>query len=99
MRIHYVTSKAGITGFTRTLARELGDFNITVNTLAPGSTLSERPEDEKAIEHRKKALSKRCIKRLQFPEDLVGAMVFLCSDASDFMSGQTMIIDGGGMMI
>ena len=99
MRIHYVASKAGIIGITRTLARELGDFNITVNTLAPGSTLSERPEDEKAIEHRKKALSKRCVKRLQFPEDLVGAMVFLCANASDFMSGQTMIIDGGGMMI
>ncbi|MEW6671882.1 MAG: SDR family oxidoreductase [Thermodesulfobacteriota bacterium] len=99
MRIHYVTSKAGIIGFTRTLARELGDYNITVNALAPGSTLSEKPEDPNAIEYRKKALGKRCLKRLQFPEDLVGTMVFLCSNASDFMTGQTMVVDGGAMMI
>ena len=99
MRIHYVTSKAGIIGFTRTLARELGEFNIMVNTLAPGSTLSEKPDDPEALAHREKALGKRCIKRLQYPEDLVGSMIYLCSSASDFMTGQTMIVDGGGMMI
>ncbi|MFC1816166.1 SDR family NAD(P)-dependent oxidoreductase [Thermodesulfobacteriota bacterium] len=86
-------------GLTRTLARELGDDNISVNALAPGSTLSEKPQNEKALEHRKKALAKRCLKRLQFPEDLVGVVVFLCSDASDFMTGQTLVVDGGGMMI
>jgi len=99
MRVHYVASKAGIIGLTRTLARELGDYNIYVNALAPGSTLSEKPDDEKALEHRKKALAKRCLKRLQFPKDLVGVMVFMCSDASDFMTGQTMVVDGGAMMI
>jgi 3-oxoacyl-[acyl-carrier protein] reductase len=98
-RIHYVTSKAAIIGFTRTLARELGDDNISVNALAPGSTLSEKPDDPKALEHRKQALGKRCLKKIQYPEDLIGVMVFLCSDASDFMSGQTMVVDGGGMMI
>ena len=98
-RIHYVTSKAAIIGFTRTLARELGDDNISVNALSPGSTLSEKPDDPKALEHRKQALSKRCLKKIQYPEDLIGVMVFLCSGASDFMSGQTMIVDGGGMMI
>jgi 3-oxoacyl-[acyl-carrier protein] reductase len=99
LRIHYVTSKAGVIGFTRNLARELGDFNITVNALSPGSTLSEKPEDEKALAHRKKALSKRCLKRLQFPEDLVGTMVYLCSEASDFMTGQTLVVDGGVAML
>ena len=98
-RVHYVASKAAIIGMTRTLARELGDDNISVNALAPGSTLSEKPDDPKALEHRKQALSKRCLKKIQYPEDLIGVMVFLCSDASDFMTGQTMIVDGGGMMI
>ena len=98
-RIHYVTSKAAIIGFTRTLARELGDDNICVNALAPGSTLSEKPDDPKALEHRKQALGKRCLKKIQYPEDLVGVMVFLCSDAAEFMSGQTMVVDGGAMMI
>ena len=98
-RIHYVTSKAAIIGFTRTLARELGDDNICVNALAPGSTLSEKPDNPKALEHRKQALGKRCLKKIQYPEDLVGTMVYLCSDASDFMTGQTMVVDGGGMMI
>lgn len=97
-RIHYVTSKAAVIGFTRTLARELGDDNICVNALAPGSTLSEKPDDPKALEHRKEALGKRCLKKIQYPEDLIGVMVFLCSDASDFMSGQTIVVDGGGMM-
>lgn len=99
MRIHYVTSKAGVLGFTRTLAHELGDFGITVNSLAPGSTLSESPKDAKAVEFRVKATDTRCLKRVQVPEDLVGAIVFLSSSDSDFMTGQTMIVDGGNMMI
>lgn len=99
MRIHYVTSKAGVVGFTRTLARELGDFNITVNTLSPGSTFSEDPDDPKALAMREKAVAARCLKRVEYPEDLVGALIFLCSNASDFMTGQTMAIDGGSSML
>lgn len=98
-RIHYVTSKAAIIGFTRTLARDLGEFGITVNTLAPGSTLSEKPEDSKAVDMRSEAVVTRCLKKVELPEDLVGTMVYLCSSASDFMTGQTMIVDGGNMMI
>ena len=99
MRIHYVTSKAGIIGFTRTLARELGEFGIGVNSLAPGSVLSESPEDPKALTMRQQAVELRCLKRVEYPKDLLGAMIFLCSSESDFMTGQTMVVDGGNMMI
>lgn len=99
MRIHYVTSKAGVLGFTRTLARELGDFGITVNTLAPGSTLSESKEDTNAVAMRQRAAERRCLKRVQVPEDLIGTLVFLCSSASDFMTGQTLVVDGGEEML
>jgi 3-oxoacyl-[acyl-carrier protein] reductase len=99
MRIHYVVSKAGVLGFTRTLARELGDFGIQVNTLAPGSTFSEDPKDAKAATFRQEGVNTRCLKRVEFPSDLIGAIVFLSSGASDFMTGQTVIVDGGNMMI
>jgi 3-oxoacyl-[acyl-carrier protein] reductase len=99
MRIHYVTSKAGVLGFTRTLARELGEFGITVNTLAPGSTLSEGQGDAKAVSHREQATATRCLKRIQTPEDLVGTMVYLCSSDSDFMTGETLVVDGGNVMV
>ncbi len=99
MRIHYTTSKAGVLGFTRTLALELGDYGITVNSLTPGSTLSESKEDTDAVAMRQKASERRCLKRVQVPEDLVGAIIFLCSSDSDFMTGQTMNVDGGDAMI
>ena len=95
---HYVTSKAGVIGFTRSVARELGGFNINVNAIAPGLTLSldEVPEDR--IEASNIRMQARAIKRAQVPEDLVGAAVFLCSSESDFMTGQTMVVDGGAQM-
>lgn len=99
LRIHYITSKAGIIGFTRCLARELGEFGITVNTVAPGSTFSESKEDEKALAMRQRAVEFRCLKRVQVPEDLVGTIIFLSSSASDFISGQTIVVDGGTYLI
>jgi 3-oxoacyl-[acyl-carrier protein] reductase len=99
MRIHYVTSKAGVIGFSRTLARELGDFGITVNAIAPGSTLSESRDDAKAVAMRQAAVEARCLKRIQYPEDLVGTLVVLCSHEGDFITGQTLIVDGGDSMI
>lgn len=95
---HYIASKAGVTGFTRALALEVGDYNINVNCIAPGSTFSEDPDDSEALEFRKKAISQRAIKRLQYPEDLVGAAIFLASDDSDFITGQTIVVDGGTFM-
>jgi len=94
-RIHYVTSKAATIGFTRTLAREVGDDNINVNCLAPGNTLSEENPTEQMIKFRESSVNSRSLKRIQVPQDVVGAMLFLASPLSDFMTGQTMNVDGG----
>ena len=93
--IHYTTSKGGVVGFTRSLARELGEFGIRVNAVAPGFTLSG--ENEKNISEERKAanIRMRMLQRAQVPEDLVGTVVFLASDDSDFMTGQTILVDGG----
>lgn len=98
-RIHYVTSKAGILGFTRCLAREVGADGIRVNTVAPGSTLSEPDPSEEVISFRKERVADRALPRIQYPEDLVGAVVFLASDDSGFITGQTLVVDGGAVMI
>jgi 3-oxoacyl-[acyl-carrier protein] reductase len=94
-RIHYVTSKAATIGFTRTLAREVGEYNINVNCLAPGNTLSEENPTEPIIKFRESSVGLRALKRIQVPEDVVGAMLFLASPLSDFMTGQTINVDGG----
>jgi 3-oxoacyl-[acyl-carrier protein] reductase len=94
-RIHYVTSKAATIGFTRTLAREVGDDNITVNCLAPGNTLSEENPTEQMIKFRESSVGLRSLKRIQLPNDVVGAMLFLASPLSDFITGQTINVDGG----
>jgi 3-oxoacyl-[acyl-carrier protein] reductase len=97
-RIHYVTSKAGILGFTRTLAMEVGEDGICVNCIAPGSTLSEENPDADTLKMRNAAVSQRALRRVQKPEDLVGAIVFLASADSDFITGQTLVVDGGSCM-
>ena len=97
-RIHYVTSKAGILGFTKTLANEVGKDNICVNCVAPGSTLSEENPDEGVIKMRNQAASSRALKRVQSPDDLTGAIVFFASADSDFITGQTLVVDGGSCM-
>jgi len=94
-RIHYVTSKAATIGFTRTLSREVGADNINVNCLAPGNTLSEENPTEPMIKFRESSVSLRSLKRIQMPQDVVGAMLFLASPLSDFMTGQTVNVDGG----
>ena len=95
--LHYVTSKGAIVAFTRSLAREVGADSIHVNCVAPGFTMSEgvksHPEVIEAL--RDVSVAARTIKRDQVPEDVVGAVVFLCSPAADFVTGQTMVIDGG----
>jgi 3-oxoacyl-[acyl-carrier protein] reductase len=97
-RIHYVASKAATVGFTKTLARELGEFNINVNCVAPGSTLSEEDASDNIVKHRQAGTATRALKRVQTPNDLVGAVAFLCSGESDFITGQTLVVDGGNYM-
>jgi NAD(P)-dependent dehydrogenase (short-subunit alcohol dehydrogenase family) len=98
--LHYDASKAAVLGITRSLAREVGADNICVNAIAPGSTMSENvlkrsnwmgggPEA---------TLASRAIKREETPDDLVGACLYLASPESDFVTGQTLVVDGGSAM-
>jgi NAD(P)-dependent dehydrogenase (short-subunit alcohol dehydrogenase family) len=95
--LHYVTSKGAIVAFTRALAKELGKDGIHVNCVAPGFTMSDgvmaHPEVIEKL--RDVSVAARTIQRDQLPEDVVGAAVFLCTPAADFVTGQTIVIDGG----
>lgn len=97
-RIHYVASKAAVLGLTRTLAVELGDDNICVNAIAPGNTLSEKNASPETIQMRERAVGSRALKRVELPDDIVGTVLFLAAPASDFMTGQTLVVDGGAAM-
>jgi NAD(P)-dependent dehydrogenase (short-subunit alcohol dehydrogenase family) len=95
---HYVSSKGAVTAFTRATSRELGEYNICVNNLAPGFTLSDTVVNENPVhlEHsRQPAILRRALKRDEYPQDLLGALVFLASADSDFITGQTIAVDGG----
>jgi NAD(P)-dependent dehydrogenase (short-subunit alcohol dehydrogenase family) len=95
--LHYVTSKGAIVALTRALAKELGKDNVLVNCVAPGFTMSAGVEAHPEVieKLRDVSLAARTIQRDQVPEDVVGAVVFLCGPGSDFITGQTMVIDGG----
>lgn len=98
LRLHYTTSKAGVVGFTRALAREVGEYGINVNAVAPGNTLSETQVSSSSPEYLAKRTEGRAIQRAQLPDDLVGAVMFFSSAASDFITGQTLVVDGGRAM-
>jgi NAD(P)-dependent dehydrogenase (short-subunit alcohol dehydrogenase family) len=95
--LHYVTSKGAIVALTRALAKELGDDEVLVNCVAPGFTLSEGVRQNPAVIEalRDVSVSARTLKRDQEPADVVGAVVFLCGPGSTFVTGQTIVIDGG----
>src|SRR5262249_4797679 len=97
-RLHYTTSKAGVIGFTRALAREVAEFGITVNAVTPGMTRSETQVASSSGNYLARSIAGRAIERAQYPEDLVGTVMFLSSAASDFMTGQTVNVDGGKAM-
>ncbi len=97
-RLHYTTSKAGVIGFTRALAREVGEFGITVNAVTPGLTLSDSQVGSTSHNYLATAAEGRALPRAQVPDDLVGAVMFLSSPASDFITGQTINVDGGRAM-
>ena len=91
--IHYVTSKGALIAMTRAMARELGDWNICVNTVSPGFVVTEGRQVDP--EYEKVRAQQRSIKRSQVEDDLVGTVLFLSSSESDFMTGQLLNVDGG----
>ena len=97
-RLHYTTSKAGVIGLTRALCKEVGEYGITVNAITPGYTLSETQQQTSSNNYLAMQSEGRAMGRAQYPEDLVGAVMFLSSSASDYMTGQTMNVDGGKAM-
>jgi NAD(P)-dependent dehydrogenase (short-subunit alcohol dehydrogenase family) len=95
--LHYVTSKGAIVAFTRALAKELGKDNVLVNCVAPGFTMSAGVEAHPAVIEKLRGVSiaARTLQRDQLPEDVVGAAVYFCGPGSEFVTGQTIVIDGG----
>lgn len=97
---HYVAAKGGVVGLSRSLAREFGRDGITVNVVAPGVTVNKEgkagPLPKEILDQ---AITARCIQRPESPEDLVGTTFFLASPDADFVTGQTIIVDGGTLML
>jgi NAD(P)-dependent dehydrogenase (short-subunit alcohol dehydrogenase family) len=95
--LHYVTSKGAIVAFTRALAKEIGKDKILVNCVAPGFTMSAGVQSHPEVVEKLRdvSVSARTIQRDQTPEDVVGAVVYLSGPGSDFVTGQTIVIDGG----
>ncbi|MEM9529521.1 MAG: glucose 1-dehydrogenase [Pseudomonadota bacterium] len=98
--LHYDASKGAVAAMTKSMAKELGDRNIRVNAIAPGLTMSENVLAKEGIAERNEAVvDARALRRSQEPEDLVGAVRFFASPQSSFISGQTLIVDGGGIVL
>ncbi len=99
MLLHYVTSKGAIVALTRSIARELSDSNICVNAIAPGLVASANVKNHadwtKVMDS---VIATRAIKRESVPEDILGALIFFASDDCNFITGQTLVVDGGVVM-
>ncbi len=98
---NYSAAKAGVQGFTRTLALELGKFGVNVNAIAPGFIATEMTDDTArrlkldVEEFRKMSAEANPVKRVGYPEDIAAAAAFLCSDEASYITGQTLYVDGG----
>lgn len=95
---HYTTAKGGVVALTRVMARQLGDCGINVNCMTPGSTMSEENVSEDVLKRREGSVDKRAFRRIETPADIVGTAVFLASSDSDFITGQLLVVEGGGIM-
>ncbi len=100
MLLHYVASKGAIVAMTRAVARECGEDGIRCNCLAPGLTMSDAVRTNPAWAEAliSANVASRCLKREETPDDLLGALIFLAAADSDFMTGQTIVVDGGSAM-
>lgn len=99
--MHYVASKGAVVAMTRCMARELGGDGIRVNCISPGFTASQSVRDnpDYTPEYSRAVTSARALKREQAPDDLTGTLVYLTSPESDFVTGQTIVVDGGAVML
>jgi 3-oxoacyl-[acyl-carrier protein] reductase len=95
---HYTTAKGGVVALTRVMARQLGEFGINVNCMTPGSTMSEESVSEEVRKRREGSMDKRAFRRVETPADIVGTALFLASSDSDFVTGQLLVVEGGGIM-
>lgn len=93
--LHYVASKAGVVGMTRAMARELGGFGITVNAILPGAVETEIERETVTPAQKAAFIAQRSLPRAQVPQDLGGVVSFLISEDAGFMTGQSLIVDGG----
>jgi 3-oxoacyl-[acyl-carrier protein] reductase len=93
--LHYIASKSALMGMSLSMARELGSDGITVNAILPGATFTEIERKTVTPEQKARIISMQCIPRAETPEDLVGAVLFLASEASAFVTGQSINLDGG----
>jgi NAD(P)-dependent dehydrogenase (short-subunit alcohol dehydrogenase family) len=97
--MHYVASKGAVISMTRSMANELGRDGINVNCIAPGLVMTDAILAREGMEgFRQGSAAGRFLKKLQTPEDLTGTLVFLASPASDFITGQIIVVDGGAAM-
>ena len=94
--LHYIASKSAVIGMTRSMARELGDFGIAVNCILPGATMTEIPRETTTAEGFRAFAQTQCFKRTETPDDLIGAILFLASPQTGFLTGQSLTVDGGG---
>jgi 3-oxoacyl-[acyl-carrier protein] reductase len=95
---HYTTAKGGVIALTRVMARQLGEWGINVNCMTPGSTMSEDSVTDEVLKRREGSIDKRAFRRVETPADIVGTALFLASSDSDFITGQLLVVESGGIM-
>jgi NAD(P)-dependent dehydrogenase (short-subunit alcohol dehydrogenase family) len=97
--LHYVASKGAVLAMTRSMAHELGGDGIRCNSIAPGLVMTDAIAARTGVDHIKQTMiNTRALKRPELPDDLIGTLLYLASADSDFVTGQTVVVDGGSVM-